>query len=55
MTCFAITWGAGLLGWLVPEFLLILSPRPEGFKAIPLGMNVASAVAFGLIAYGVSA
>jgi hypothetical protein len=55
MNCAAITTGAVLLGWLIPEFMFMLAPRPEGFRAVPIGMNLACSVAFGLIAYGVSA
>lgn len=55
MSEIAFTTGAALFGWLLPEFVLMLSPRAENFRQVPLFINLLSVVAFGCLGYGVSA
>ncbi len=55
MTTLCLVTGASLFGWLLPEFVLILSPKAENFRRVPLVFNFMCTAGAALIAFGVAA
>lgn len=54
MNMLALCLGAFLSGWVLPELVFVLSPRPGGFT-IPALVNFILGLGFSLIAYGLKA
>jgi hypothetical protein len=52
MSTTAFCIGAYLAGWLLPELIFLHSERTG---RVPIGINIWSAIAFTLLAYGVRA
>jgi hypothetical protein len=55
MELVSLIFGAACFGWILPEFVLMLSPRADAFRRVPMFINllcVAGAVA---LAYGLGA
>jgi hypothetical protein len=51
----SLIFGASCFGWLLPEFIFLLSPNALALKRIPMAVNLLSVAGAVALAYGLAA